>query len=173
MKALSCGTCNALVEAPVQAAASILLVEEGAPADMLPSQEPDLARIHSQQAVLEADTVSQMQEPALELEAMAVRQDSSRKPTPTKEAARQPVQEQAPDVVDENVEEEEDRCHVCGEADEGDVLLLCDSCDNACHLACAQPPLKRIPKGECLAVDSNPEVVSRGHFMCSLNSAVH
>ena len=31
-------------------------------------------------------------------------------------------------------------------ADEGDVLLLCDSCDNACHLSCCNPPLKRVPK---------------------------
>ena len=33
-------------------------------------------------------------------------------------------------------------------ADEGDILLLCDSCDNACHLSCCQPPLKRVPKGD-------------------------
>jgi hypothetical protein len=33
-------------------------------------------------------------------------------------------------------------------ADEGDVLLLCDSCDNACHLSCCTPPLKRVPKGD-------------------------
>lgn len=40
------------------------------------------------------------------------------------------------------------RCHVCGLSEEGDVLLLCDSCDNACHLTCCQPPLKRVPKGD-------------------------
>ncbi|KAK9917599.1 hypothetical protein WJX75_006241 [Coccomyxa subellipsoidea] len=45
-------------------------------------------------------------------------------------------------------EEEEDTCHVCGEADEGDVLLLCDGCDNACHLGCARPMLRRVPKND-------------------------
>lgn len=47
-------------------------------------------------------------------------------------------------------EEEEDTCHVCGEADEGDVLLLCDGCDNACHLGCARPMLRRVPKSELI-----------------------
>lgn len=51
----------------------------------------------------------------------------------------------------EEEEEEDDMCHVCGEADEGDVLLLCDGCDNACHLGCARPVLRRIPKSECLS----------------------
>jgi hypothetical protein len=37
---------------------------------------------------------------------------------------------------------------VCGEADEGDVLLLCVGCDNACHLGCARPMLRRVPKSE-------------------------
>lgn len=45
-------------------------------------------------------------------------------------------------------EEDEDICHVCQTGDEGDVLLLCDSCDNACHLACCDPPRKRVPKGD-------------------------
>lgn len=36
------------------------------------------------------------------------------------------------------------------------MLLLCDACDNACHLTCCHPPLKRVPKGdwfceECVA----------------------
>jgi len=58
---------------------------------------------------------------------------------------------------DKDEEDEEDMCHVCGESDEGDVLLLCDDCDNACHLRCCNPPLKRVPKGnwycaECKAV---------------------
>ena len=42
----------------------------------------------------------------------------------------------------------EDKCHVCGEGDDGDILLLCDSCDNACHLQCCKPALKRVPKGD-------------------------
>ena len=54
------------------------------------------------------------------------------------------------EVEEEGEEEEDDVCHVCGEADEGDVLLLCDGCDNACHLGCARPVLRRIPKSEAL-----------------------
>lgn len=45
-------------------------------------------------------------------------------------------------------EEVQDVCHVCKVGDDGDVLLLCDSCDNACHLACCKPPRKRVPKGD-------------------------
>ena len=37
---------------------------------------------------------------------------------------------------------------MCDEAEEGDVLLLCDSCDSAFHLQCAKPRLRRIPAGE-------------------------
>ena len=44
-------------------------------------------------------------------------------------------------------------CHVCQEADVGDTLLLCDSCDNACHLGCAAPALSRIPKGDWFCVE--------------------
>lgn len=55
------------------------------------------------------------------------------------------------DAQVEGEEEEDDVCHVCGEADEGDVLLLCDGCDNACHLGCARPMLRRIPKSEGLS----------------------
>ena len=39
------------------------------------------------------------------------------------------------------------RCCVCDEADEGDVLLLCDGCDQAYHLQCAKPRLRRVPAG--------------------------
>jgi hypothetical protein len=42
-------------------------------------------------------------------------------------------------------------CPAC--ADEGDILLLCDSCDNACHLSCCTPPLKRVPKGDWFCID--------------------
>ncbi len=38
-------------------------------------------------------------------------------------------------------------------ADEGDILLLCDSCDNACHLSCCNPPLKRVPKGDWFCIE--------------------
>lgn len=51
-------------------------------------------------------------------------------------------------AVDMEEEEEDDICHVCQTGNEGDVLLLCDACDNACHLACCDPPRKRVPKGD-------------------------
>eukprot|EP00890_Picochlorum_soloecismus_P006052 jgi/Picsp_1/6448/NSC_03795-R1_bromodomain adjacent to zinc finger domain protein 2a len=54
----------------------------------------------------------------------------------------------AVNTTEEEEEEEEDICHVCQTGNEGDVLLLCDSCDNACHLACCDPPRKRVPKGD-------------------------
>lgn len=64
------------------------------------------------------------------------------------DAAEMGAQEAAPKEADEDpeeeaeVEEEEQCCGVCGEADEGDVLLLCDGCDAACHLGCARPRLR-------------------------------
>lgn len=33
------------------------------------------------------------------------------------------------------------------------MLLLCDACDNACHLTCCNPPLKRVPKGDWFCVE--------------------
>ena len=50
-------------------------------------------------------------------------------------------------------EEEDERCHVCTKGEEGDVMLLCDGCDNACHLSCCNPPLKRVPKGDWFCTD--------------------
>ena len=44
--------------------------------------------------------------------------------------------------------EEEDVCYVCHASEEGEVLLLCDGCDNACHLTCCNPRLKRVPRGD-------------------------
>jgi hypothetical protein len=41
-----------------------------------------------------------------------------------------------------------DACYVCGVGDDGDILLLCDSCDNACHLGCCKPARKTVPKGD-------------------------
>lgn len=37
---------------------------------------------------------------------------------------------------------------MCDEAEEGDVLLLCDGCNSAFHLACAKPRLRSVPAGE-------------------------
>lgn len=60
-----------------------------------------------------------------------------------------------PDGPTEEEEElvAEDICHICKVGDDGDILLLCDSCDNACHLQCCKPPLKRVPKGDWFCVD--------------------
>ena len=41
-----------------------------------------------------------------------------------------------------------DVCFMCGVGDDGDILLLCDACDNACHLACCKPARKTVPKGD-------------------------
>ena len=40
------------------------------------------------------------------------------------------------------------RCCVCEEAEEGDVLLLCDGCNSAFHLQCTKPRLRKVPAGE-------------------------
>jgi PHD-finger len=61
--------------------------------------------------------------------------------------------EEEEEEIDDEAAEEADRCHKCNEGDEGDVLLLCDGCDNACHLSCCNPPLKRVPKGDWFCVD--------------------
>ncbi|KAL4553469.1 hypothetical protein Ndes2526B_g03319 [Nannochloris sp. 'desiccata'] len=67
------------------------------------------------------------------------------------------AQAEAADSEEEEVEEEEaegaDFCHKCNEGEEGDVLLLCDGCENACHLSCCNPPLRRVPKGDWFCVD--------------------
>jgi hypothetical protein len=71
--------------------------------------------------------------------------------------AKVAAEAEAAESEEEDEAEEEageaDRCHKCNEGDEGDVLLLCDGCDNACHLSCCNPPLKRVPKGDWFCVD--------------------
>ena len=78
------------------------------------------------------------------------------------EAADAEVAAAEGDAMEEDIEEEgeedieedgPDFCHKCNEGDEGDVLLLCDGCDNACHLSCCHPPLKRVPKGDWFCTD--------------------
>mmetsp|Transcript_67245 Transcript_67245/g.161163 ORF Transcript_67245/g.161163 Transcript_67245/m.161163 type:complete len:237 (-) Transcript_67245:21-731(-) len=39
-------------------------------------------------------------------------------------------------------------CEVCGGGEEGDKLLLCDSCDRAHHTFCLTPPLLSVPGGD-------------------------
>lgn len=53
-------------------------------------------------------------------------------------------------------EEEDEMCFVCGKGDAGDVLLLCDGCDNACHLECCNPARKKVPKGNWFCTECKP-----------------
>lgn len=71
------------------------------------------------------------------------------------------------DELDDDMEDGVDVCHVCSAGEEGDVLLLCDGCENACHLSCCDPPLKRVPKGdwhckECFAKKAKEEEEAAG-----------
>ena len=52
------------------------------------------------------------------------------------------------DTGEKDEETDADACFVCGVGDDGDILLLCDSCDNACHLGCCKPARKTVPKGD-------------------------
>ncbi len=36
---------------------------------------------------------------------------------------------------------------ICSKCRKGGVLICCEDCPRALHLQCANPPLKRIPKG--------------------------
>lgn len=64
-------------------------------------------------------------------------------PAPPRESA-----EQGPDPAADSGSEAGEFCTVCGTSQEGDVLLLCDACDAACHLACARPRLQAVPSGD-------------------------
>ena len=44
-------------------------------------------------------------------------------------------------------EENDETCAVCGV---GGTLICCDNCPLSYHLACAQPPLKKVPKRKWL-----------------------
>ena len=51
-----------------------------------------------------------------------------------------------PPVIEES--EDEDHMEFCRSCKEGGELLCCDSCPNAYHLRCVEPPLEEIPDGE-------------------------
>ena len=38
-------------------------------------------------------------------------------------------------------------CELCGFADQGDKMLLCDGCGTGWHLYCLRPVLKSVPQG--------------------------
>eukprot|EP01119_Soliformovum_irregulare_P015872 TRINITY_DN4531_c0_g1_i2.p1 TRINITY_DN4531_c0_g1~~TRINITY_DN4531_c0_g1_i2.p1 ORF type:complete len:770 (-),score=257.37 TRINITY_DN4531_c0_g1_i2:86-2395(-) len=39
-------------------------------------------------------------------------------------------------------------CQVCQSGENEDELLLCDQCDDGCHIKCLDPPLDAVPSGE-------------------------
>ena len=39
-------------------------------------------------------------------------------------------------------------CSVCGDAGKGSHMLLCDGCNSGWHLACLNPPLSSVPRGD-------------------------
>ena len=51
-----------------------------------------------------------------------------------------------PTIVEES--EEDEHMEFCRTCKEGGELLCCDSCNNAYHLRCVEPPLEEIPDGE-------------------------
>jgi hypothetical protein len=56
-------------------------------------------------------------------------------------------------------------CQFCG-VDDHDRMLVCDGCDKEFHLACFDPPMRRVPKGEWHC-ESCSIKVSRGAKMCT------
>ncbi|XP_067144254.1 uncharacterized protein [Centruroides vittatus] len=56
-------------------------------------------------------------------------------------------------------------CEVCGQCNQEDRLLLCDSCDLGYHCECLDPPLENIPVGEWFC----PNCDTRGLDECNLS----
>lgn len=55
-------------------------------------------------------------------------------------------------------EEEDENENLCVKCNKPGMLLCCDSCPGSYHLTCADPPLKKVPRGKwlcqvCLGVD--------------------
>jgi len=53
----------------------------------------------------------------------------------------------------EEEEEEDTACYICGKSDRQDVILLCDGCENECHMDCLVPPLTVVPEGDWFCPD--------------------
>ncbi|KFM24344.1 Bromodomain adjacent to zinc finger domain protein 2A [Auxenochlorella protothecoides] len=97
------------------------------------------AEVDDEVAAVQAEaTVATMEEATV-----AVGEATSAAPAPPRESA-----EQGPDPAANSGSEAGEFCAVCGSSQEGDVLLLCDACDAACHLACARPRLQAVPSGD-------------------------
>ncbi|KAK6183923.1 hypothetical protein SNE40_006491 [Patella caerulea] len=75
-----------------------------------------------------------------------------KKPGEDKVHSRIPV-EDSNTLKEEDEEEDETVCEVCGRSDHEDRLLLCDGCDLGYHCECLTPPLTDIPVEEWFCPD--------------------
>jgi len=49
------------------------------------------------------------------------------------------------------------KCKVCRRKTDSELMLLCDSCDNAYHIYCLKPKLKSIPSGDWFCPECKPK----------------
>lgn len=59
-----------------------------------------------------------------------------------------PFRPSVPRIPKEQAAVPGEKCENCSRGDESGVLLTCESCDNAYHLPCLDPPLKKKPEAE-------------------------
>lgn len=136
-------------QAPEVAAAAAVAAEVEA-AVAVPDEEASEEHVAAARAEAAAEEEEEQQREAIVVEA-GMDVDGS-----AAEQVQGLAQEAAAEAIsdaEEGEEGEADFCHLCGQSDEGDILLLCDSCDNACHLSCCNPPFKRVPKGDWFCVE--------------------
>ncbi|XP_039600411.1 PHD and RING finger domain-containing protein 1 isoform X2 [Polypterus senegalus] len=73
-----------------------------------------------------------------------------------------PVQNREP--AEDQFEEDQTICEVCGRSDREDRLLLCDGCDDGYHMECLNPPLDAVPVEEWFcpecAINNPPQDLS-------------
>ena len=53
-------------------------------------------------------------------------------------------------------------CAICAQSDRQDAILLCDGCDNECHMHCLEPPLGAVPARAEAAVLEQRDSAPRG-----------
>ncbi|KAK2079884.1 hypothetical protein QBZ16_002279 [Prototheca wickerhamii] len=112
------------------------------------SKETEVLRVDAE-ASEEGGLSSAAASPRAPIAEDAVEAQAAHPPVPQPAEEEMAAVDEQPEVAEEAEEEEEEECcAVCGEAEEGDVLVLCDECDAACHLHCARPRLKAVPTGE-------------------------
>ena len=65
------------------------------------------------------------------------------------ERKRRHRSEEEEDADDAVADDDDDlECAACGETSDGAHMLLCDSCDTACHTHCCRPRLHTVPEGD-------------------------